>query len=66
MSIYGVKKPEILFKVINADTLHEFVIYDTGEIEGFGEGRLTVVNYFPIRVAELRCRLERAIAALWG
>jgi hypothetical protein len=38
---------ELLFKVIERSTGHEYRIFTNGEVEGFSEG-VIVVNYFDV------------------
>jgi hypothetical protein len=42
---------KILFKVLTGVVDHGYVIYDNGEIEGFGEGAI-VFNYYPALVED--------------
>jgi hypothetical protein len=37
---------QVLFKVLMGVGGHEYVIYDNGEIEGFGNGAI-ILNWFP-------------------
>lgn len=53
---------ELLFKVMDADTQHEWRIYVDGSVAGFGENVL-IFNYHPLRDIEL---IERLRAQLTG
>ena len=53
----------LLFKVAMGVGGHEYVIYDNGEIEGFGEGAI-IFNYHSVLMGEAIARtyLEKGIS----